>query len=72
MKNGSIRVVDMAMNNFLVHFNHEEDYKHALSEGSWILANHYLIVQRWHPIFFSRRRVCEESCGVDLNPGFAY
>ncbi|RYQ90374.1 hypothetical protein Ahy_B09g096487 isoform A [Arachis hypogaea] len=29
----------------------EEDYSHALLEGPWMIAGHYLIVQRWRPFF---------------------
>lgn len=36
---------------FLVHFSAEEDYNHALYEGPWMVADHYLIVQRWRPMF---------------------
>ncbi|RYR05834.1 hypothetical protein Ahy_B06g085655 [Arachis hypogaea] len=31
----------------------EEDYTHALMEGPWMVAGHYLIVQRWRPFFLS-------------------
>ncbi|RYQ90371.1 hypothetical protein Ahy_B09g096487 isoform D [Arachis hypogaea] len=36
---------------FLIHFSDEEDYSHALLEGPWMIAGHYLIVQRWRPFF---------------------
>ncbi|KAK7251650.1 hypothetical protein RIF29_35026 [Crotalaria pallida] len=35
----------------MVWFTVEEDYKHALFEGPWKVADHYLIVQRWRPFF---------------------
>ncbi|KAJ1424808.1 hypothetical protein SESBI_11520 [Sesbania bispinosa] len=28
-----------------------DDYKHALYEGPWLIADHYLLVQRWRPLF---------------------
>jgi hypothetical protein len=28
-----------------------EDYKHALFEDPWMVADHVLIVQRWRPLF---------------------
>ncbi|RYQ86968.1 hypothetical protein Ahy_B10g106575 [Arachis hypogaea] len=31
----------------------EEDYNHALLGGPWMVARHYLIVQRWRPFFLS-------------------
>ncbi|KAL4274788.1 hypothetical protein AHAS_Ahas20G0042200 [Arachis hypogaea] len=36
---------------FLVHFSYGDDYSHALMEGPWMIAGHYLIVQRWRPFF---------------------
>ncbi|XP_015972044.1 uncharacterized protein LOC107495408 [Arachis duranensis] len=31
----------------------EDDYAHALMEGPWMTAGHYLIVQRWRPFFLT-------------------
>lgn len=50
-KKGSITLVDMAEGYFLVHFSAMEDYNHALFEGPWMVVDHYLIVQRWRPMF---------------------
>lgn len=50
-KNGSIKIVDMADGFYLVHFAKEEDYNITLFEGPWMIADQYLIVQRWHPFF---------------------
>ncbi|XP_016200154.1 uncharacterized protein LOC107641164 [Arachis ipaensis] len=49
---GKINVIDMDRDYFLVHFA-EEDYSHALLGGPWMVAGHYLIVQRWRPFFLS-------------------
>ncbi|GAU14562.1 hypothetical protein TSUD_96260 [Trifolium subterraneum] len=46
-KNGKIELVDMDDGNFLVYFTTKADYLHALYEGPWMLADHYLLVQRW-------------------------
>ncbi|RYR02393.1 hypothetical protein Ahy_B06g081187 [Arachis hypogaea] len=51
MKKGSIRVMDLAGNFFLVRFTDQDDYAHALFEGPWMIADHYLLVQRWRPLF---------------------
>lgn len=51
MKNGAIKIVDMADGYFLVYFSSEMDYNHALYEGPWVVQDHYLIVQRWRPFF---------------------
>lgn len=46
-----LKIVDMPEGYFLVHFSTEEDYSFVLYEGPWMVANHYLIVQRWRPVF---------------------
>lgn len=43
--------MDMADGYFLVYFSTEEDYSFALFEGPWMIADHYVIVQRWRPMF---------------------
>ncbi|KAK7243905.1 hypothetical protein RIF29_38718 [Crotalaria pallida] len=53
VKKGSVKIIDMPKDYFLVHFSSEEDYNHALFEGPWKVADHYLIVQRWRPFFMS-------------------
>ncbi|KAJ1404587.1 Zinc finger, CCHC-type [Sesbania bispinosa] len=50
-KNGDVRVMDASEDFFLVKFSDEGDYKHALFEGPWLIADHYLLVQRWRPLF---------------------
>lgn len=49
VKVGPIRVVDFPQNYFLVHFIATEDCKFALFEGPWMIAYHYIVVQRWRP-----------------------
>lgn len=48
---GAAHVMDRSNNFFLVRFEDEGDYKHALFEGLWLVLNHYLFVQRWRPFF---------------------
>ncbi|XP_057747489.1 uncharacterized protein LOC130966685 [Arachis stenosperma] len=36
---------------FLVRFSNQDDYVHALFEGPWMIADHYLLIQRWRPLF---------------------
>lgn len=43
--------MNMADDYFLVQLSDIEDYRHALYEGPWKVADHYLIVQRWIPFF---------------------
>lgn len=51
MKNGGIHIIDMYDGYYQIVFKSEDDYKHALFEGPWMVADHYLIVQRWRPLF---------------------
>ncbi|XP_025703061.1 uncharacterized protein [Arachis hypogaea] len=46
-----VRVMDLVGGYFLVRFSNQEDYSHALFEGPWMIADHYLLVQRWRPLF---------------------
>ncbi|KAJ1439579.1 hypothetical protein SESBI_02525 [Sesbania bispinosa] len=39
-KNGDIRVMDVSEDFFFVRFPDEEDYKHALFEGPWLIVDH--------------------------------
>ncbi|XP_057746892.1 uncharacterized protein LOC130966140 [Arachis stenosperma] len=54
VKKGSIRVMDLEGKFFLVRFTDQDDYSHALFEGPWMIADHYLLVQRWRPLFISQ------------------
>jgi len=36
---------------FSVKFATEEDYNHALYNGPWMVADRYLLLQRWKPLF---------------------
>ncbi|RYR27977.1 hypothetical protein Ahy_B01g052053 [Arachis hypogaea] len=47
----AIRVMDLEEGFFLVRFSSQEDYGYALFEGPWMIADHYLLVQRWRPLF---------------------
>lgn len=53
---GKVKIIDMPRGFFAVHFENEDDYKHALFEGPWMVADHYLLVQRWRPNFLKRAR----------------
>lgn len=52
-----IKIIDMPQGFFLVMFNAETDYKRALFEGPWRVADHYILVQRWRPCFMATARV---------------
>lgn len=50
-RKGKLHITDMPKKIFVVQFTSTDDYKHALMEGPWMLADHYLLVQRWRPFF---------------------
>ncbi|RYR74916.1 hypothetical protein Ahy_A02g009626 [Arachis hypogaea] len=45
------RVMDLQGGFFLVRFSNQDDYALALFEGPWMIAGHYLLIQRWSPLF---------------------
>ncbi|KAH1056582.1 hypothetical protein J1N35_034647 [Gossypium stocksii] len=44
---GSLQVVDLDDNYYGVKFNCVKDYTKSLSEGPWMIYEHYLIIQPW-------------------------
>lgn len=50
-KRGTVKVVDISNDFFMVSFSDDGDYRHALLEGPWLILDHYLLVQRWRPFF---------------------
>lgn len=55
-RSGTVKIIDLPRGFFAVHFESEEDYKHVLFEGPWMVADHYLLVQRWRPNFLNSAR----------------
>lgn len=53
---GKVKLIDLPRGFFAVLFDKEEDYKHVLFEGPWMVADHYLLVQRWRPNFLKSAR----------------
>ncbi|KAL4391613.1 hypothetical protein AHAS_Ahas03G0262600 [Arachis hypogaea] len=50
-KNGSIDVIDLGNDFFLVKFYNSEDLDFALMEGPWKILDHYLTIRLWKPDF---------------------
>lgn len=50
-REGDVKVIDLTDEHYLVRFAAEKDYLHALFDGPWMVADHYLMVQRWRPMF---------------------
>ncbi|CAI0623125.1 unnamed protein product [Linum tenue] len=48
---GSMEVMDLDFDCFLVKLDNEQDYFRALTDGPWVIFDHYLVVQQWTPKF---------------------
>ncbi|KAK9291923.1 hypothetical protein L1049_019875 [Liquidambar formosana] len=48
---GDLEIVDLGNGFFLVRFANADDAATALTEGQWLIGNHYLTVSRWTPGF---------------------
>ncbi|XP_061357778.1 uncharacterized protein LOC133302072 [Gastrolobium bilobum] len=48
---GEYKVLDLENDHYLVEFEKTQDYLFIQQQGPWIVADHYLIVQRWRPNF---------------------
>ncbi|XP_028794907.1 uncharacterized protein LOC114750477 [Neltuma alba] len=59
-KLGTVSVVDLRNDFFVVNFTNWEDYHRALSEGPWLIADHYLTVREWRGNFNPLTEVLEE------------
>lgn len=53
---GLIQIIDMSRGYYAVRFGAIEDYNHALMEGPWMIADHYILVQRWRRNFLISAR----------------
>lgn len=49
----SVCLIDLLNDFFIVRFKAKEDYDTALLDGPWLIADHYLHVQRWKPNFIA-------------------
>ncbi|CAI0414109.1 unnamed protein product [Linum tenue] len=48
---GSIDIMDLNNETFLVTFSNDQDYLKALTGGPWEILDHYLVVHPWSPKF---------------------
>ncbi|XP_061358685.1 uncharacterized protein LOC133302885 [Gastrolobium bilobum] len=44
-------LIDLDDGFLLLRFQNDNDYRHVLEEGPWIVNDHYVVVQRWRPFF---------------------
>lgn len=55
-RKGKIKIIYMPRGFYVVTFSEEEDYQHALYQGPWMIADHYLLVQRWRQNFLMKAK----------------
>lgn len=55
-RSGPVDIIDMPRRFYTVRFTNEDDYKHVLLEGPWMVAEHYILIQRWRPNFLKSAR----------------
>ncbi|CAL1372280.1 unnamed protein product [Linum trigynum] len=48
---GNMEILDLDHACFLVKLDNEQDYFRALTDGPWVIFDHYLAVQQWTPQF---------------------
>ncbi|CAL1395202.1 unnamed protein product [Linum trigynum] len=48
---GTMEVRDLDEDCYLVKLNNDQDYFKALTDGPWVIFDHYLVVQQWTPKF---------------------
>ncbi|CAL1371475.1 unnamed protein product [Linum trigynum] len=48
---GALEIRDIDYDCFLVKLDNEQDYFRALTDGPWLIFDHYLVVQQWSPSF---------------------
>lgn len=51
VKKGVMNIVNLGCDFFLVYLTSQEDYEKALSNGPWLIYDHYLIIREWRPNF---------------------
>ncbi|CAL1412967.1 unnamed protein product [Linum trigynum] len=47
----NMEIKDLDHDCFLVKLDNEQDYFRALTDGPWVIFDHYLVVQQWTPSF---------------------
>ncbi|XP_015958583.1 uncharacterized protein LOC107482567 [Arachis duranensis] len=70
-KNGSIDVIDLGNEFFLVKFYNSEDLDFALMEGPWKILDHYLTIRLWKPDFNPTETIIDSTAAWIRLPGLA-
>nr|KYP54896.1 hypothetical protein KK1_001096 [Cajanus cajan] len=50
-RKGVLKIFDVPRDYFQILFSSDEHYNRAHMEGPWMVADHYILVQRWRPFF---------------------
>lgn len=61
VKKGVIQIIDLGNEFFLVNFSNEDDYRFALTEGPWLIFDHYLTVRERCPNFYPSEASLEKA-----------
>ncbi|XP_061371666.1 uncharacterized protein LOC133314245 [Gastrolobium bilobum] len=48
---GTFELIEMDNGFLLIKFQDQRDYVHVLQEGPWVVISHYVVMQRWRPMF---------------------
>lgn len=59
-KKGAIKDFDVSREYYQVLFSSNEDYNHAIFDGSWMVVDHYILVQRWRSFFLANTNVARK------------
>lgn len=59
-RDGKIKIIDMPRGFYAVQFEKDSDYEHALFQGPWMIADHYILVQTWRRNFLRSARVAQK------------
>ncbi|XP_016177863.1 uncharacterized protein LOC107620170 [Arachis ipaensis] len=70
-KMGSIEVIDLGNEFFIVKFYSQEDLDFALTEGPWKILNHYLSIRFWQPDFNPLEATIDKIAAWIRLPGLA-
>ncbi|XP_025684571.1 uncharacterized protein [Arachis hypogaea] len=70
-KQGSIEVIDIGNEFFIVKFFSQEDLDYALTEGPWRIFDHYLSIKFWKPNFNPMEATIDTVAAWVRLPGLA-
>ncbi|RYR74287.1 hypothetical protein Ahy_A02g008948 [Arachis hypogaea] len=70
IRKGTIDVIDMDRDYFLIHFSNDEDYSHTLMKGPWMIAMPYC--PKMDTLLLHIRECGLKDCCMSLHPKLAY